>query len=168
MKMIKELEVAFNKQMHEEMDSWYIYLTIAAWYEAKGLRGFANWMHVQAEEELQHAKRFRDYLMLRGNQVSYSAVGAGVAAFSGTSPVDGLKKGFEHEQHITKCISELYDSALSKKDHGATLFLEWFISEQEEEEDSIRVLLDEVAIAGDCGAGLFEIDKLLSERKLGD
>lgn len=169
MKMSKRLEDAFNKQMYEEMNSWYIYLEIASWYNDKGLNGFMNWMQEQAEEELGHAKRFRDYLMVRGNQLSYAPVGVGVPKFSGKTAIDGLKKSLEHEQYITKCIADLCDLAVTEKDHGAALFLEWFTSEQEEEEDSLQVILDKMAIiGGDCGSGLLSIDKMLGKRELED
>ncbi len=165
MKMIKVLEEAFNKQIIAELDSWYVYLGLAAWYESKGLHGFRDWMHLQAEEELEHAARIRDYLMYRGNEVYYSPVGVDIAKFSGSSPVDGMKESLKHEQFITKCIANLLDLSHHHNDHGAALFLQWFVSEQEEEEANVQDVLDLLAVAGDSGSGLLDIDKRLGKRK---
>lgn len=165
MKMTEALEKAFNKQIIAELDSWYVYLGLAAWYEKKGLHGFRDWMHLQAEEELEHAARIRDYLMYRGNEVHYSPVGVNIAKFAGSSVADGIKESLKHEQYITKCIDELLDLSQKHNDHGAVLFLQWFVCEQEEEEANVQDVLDLLAVAGEDGAGLLHIDKRLGKRK---
>lgn len=164
MKMVKELEEAFSRQMTEEMNSWYVYLDIAAWYVSRGLDGFANWMHEQAKEELFHAEKLRNYVFLRGNQIFYSPVGVSIEKFSGQDPVDGLKAGLKHEKMITDRVAKLSSLCAKFEDQGAQLFLQWFVSEQEEEEDSVQSLIEKMEIAGNSRSALLAIDEKLSRR----
>ncbi|HCW93130.1 MAG TPA: ferritin [Flexistipes sinusarabici] len=158
----KKMEQALNKQLNNEFFSAYLYLAMSAWSENRGLKGFANWFYVQYQEENFHAMKFYTYLLDQGAEVDLLKIDKPETKFS--SPLEAFEKTLEHEQFITKSIYELVDLALSEKDHATNAFLQWFITEQVEEEASVNEIIDNLKLVDGQGNGIFMIDKELGTR----
>jgi len=158
----KKMEQALNKQLNNEFFSAYLYLAMSAWSENRGLKGFANWFYVQYQEENFHAMKFYTYLLDQGAEVDLLKIEKPETNFS--SPLEAFEKTLEHEQFITKSIYELVDLAVSEKDHATNAFLQWFISEQVEEEASVNEIIDNLKLIDNQGNGIFMIDKELGTR----
>ncbi|HAZ27052.1 TPA: ferritin [Candidatus Acetothermia bacterium] len=159
----KKLEKALNEQIREEIASAYLYLSMAAYFAADGWDGMAGWMRVQAQEEQEHAMRIFDHLVERGGRVKLHALAEPEAKWA--SPLAAFKAAYEHEQHITACIHSLVELAQKEKDHAAAAMLQWFVTEQVEEEDQTRKAVDLLERVGDSGRGLFIVDRELGQRK---
>jgi len=138
----KKLEKALNEQINKELYSEYYYLGMAAWFNDKGLDGFANFFKVQVQEERFHAMKMYDYLVNRGGKVELETIQKPPQDFE--SAEDIFKKAYEHEQFVTKSINDLMDLAIAENDHATRNFLNWFIEEQVEEEASMDELLTKV------------------------
>ncbi|MFW6276718.1 MAG: ferritin [Bacteroidota bacterium] len=161
--MIKEIiQEAINRQIVREMYSSNLYLAMAAYYASINLNGFANWMHVQAEEETQHALKFYDYLIDRGCQVKIGRIEAPPSQWD--SPLHAFQNALEHEQKVTQWIYELADLAIDERDHATSSLLQWFIDEQVEEEATTGEMVDRLKLAGDSKGGLFMLDNELKQR----
>ena len=160
--MNKRMEEAFNNQINEELFSSYIYLAMAAHFEAENLEGFANWMKLQAQEEVEHAMRLFDHISRRGGRVVLKAIGEPSVDFG--SPLEAFEKALAHEQHITGCIHDLYAMAQEEKDYPAQSQLQWFIDEQVEEEENTGRVVDLLKLAGDNKGALFMLDRELGSR----
>ncbi|MEC9491236.1 ferritin [Flexistipes sp.] len=158
----KKMEQALNKQLNNEFFSAYLYLAMSAWSENRGLKGFANWFYVQYQEENFHAMKFYTYLLDQGAEVDLLKIDKPETKFS--SSLEVFEKTLEHEQFITKSIYELVDLALSEKDHATNAFLQWFITEQVEEEASVNEIIDNLKLVDGQGNGIFMIDKELGTR----
>jgi len=158
----KKMEKALNEQIKWELYSGYMYLSMSAWFADQGLSGFAHWMRLQAQEELAHAMRFFDYVVERGGRAVLAAIDAPPVSWK--SPLEAMEKTLEHEQLVTKRINDLVDVAKSGKDHATDIMLQWFVSEQVEEEDSVGEVLAKVRLIGKDGGGLYMLDKELSSR----
>lgn len=161
--MIKEpLEKAINSQINAEMYSSYLYLSMSSYFSSVNLNGFATWMRVQATEELTHAMKLYDYLIERGGRVIVTAIEAPPAEWD--SPLAVFEHVYEHEQKVTGLINELVNKAMDKKDHATTAFLQWFVTEQVEEESSADEIVQKLKLVGDQGSGLFMLDQELGQR----
>ena len=160
--MKQKVNDALNKQINEEGFSSYLYLSMSAWFESQNLKGFANWMKVQAQEEAVHAKIFFDHIVERGGTVKLAAIAEPKAEWA--SPLEAFKDTLEHERHITACIHGLMDLAIKEKDHAAAVALQWFVKEQVEEEATAEELLGKLGMIGDTKNGLFMVDKELGKR----
>ncbi len=161
---MKEIMVkALNKQINEELYSAYLYLAMSAAASSESLDGFANWLMIQAQEERDHAMGLYNHVLEIDGTVELMAIAAPSYKFAGA--MDILEKSLAHEQHITKCIHELYALAETEKDYATRILLDWYVSEQVEEEDSLRRMIDQLAIAGDKNEGLYLFDQKLSERQ---
>lgn len=156
----KIVQDAINTQIQKENYSAYLYLAMAADCEAKNLKGFANWLRIQSEEEVSHAMKLYDYLLERGGTVTLQAIQAPPTEFG--TPVKMFEQILEHEQYVTASINELYEVAVADKDYATQIFLQWFISEQVEEEASASEVLEKVRMLGDHG--LLYLDKELGKR----
>lgn len=161
-KMVK----ALNQQMNREIYSAYLYLSMSAYFESMGLKGFANWMRVQWQEELEHAMKFFDYISSRGGRVELYAIEEPPKNWS--SPLSVFEFALEHERKVTKLISDLVELAVAEKDHATFNMLQWFVKEQVEEEESFAEIVEKLKLAGDDGRILFLIDNELAKRKFGD
>lgn len=162
-KMISErMEEALNRQLNAELYSAYLYLSMAAYYEASDLPGFANWMRVQAQEELTHAMKFFDYIVQRGGRVTLETIKKPPGEWE--SPLEVSKQVLEHERKVTGLINDLVDLALEEKDHATYNFLQWFVAEQVEEEESAGELLRKVKLASESPAGILMVDNELGGR----
>jgi len=158
----ERMEEALNRQLNAELYSAYLYLSMAAYYEASDLPGFANWMRVQVQEELAHAMKFFDYIVRRGGRVNLEAIEKPPSEWD--SPVDVSAHVLEHERKVTSLIDDLVDLALEEKDHATYNFLQWFVAEQVEEEESASELLRKVKMASESPAGILMVDNELGGR----
>ena len=161
--MISEkMEKAINSQINAELYSSYLYLSMSAYFSDMTLDGFANWMRVQAQEELVHAMKFYDYLIERGGRVVVSAIDAPPSTWK--SPLDVFEYTLNHEQKVTGLINDLVNRAITEKDHATVAFLNWFVSEQVEEESSANEIVQKVRMIKDSSNGLFLMDRELGSR----
>jgi len=158
----KEMERALNAQVNAEMYSAYLYLSMSAYFQSKSLGGFASWMRVQAQEEMVHAMKLYDFINERGGRVILELIEAPPTEWD--SPLATSEAVYEHEQKVTGLINELVELALEKHDHATNIFLQWFVSEQVEEEDSANDVVEKIKLMGDARGGLFMLDRELGQR----
>ncbi|HDT15247.1 MAG TPA: ferritin [Firmicutes bacterium] len=157
---------AINDQINAEIYSAYLYLAMSAWFTEKNLTGFANWMYVQAQEEMTHAMKFYSYNLERGGHVKLPAVEGVRDDFK--NPLEIFEEAYGHEQKVTARIDALMDMALAEKDHATVSMLRWFIDEQVEEEASASELVEKLKMIGDAKEQLLMLDKELSARMFVD
>jgi len=161
--MIDErMQEALNKQLNAEVYSAYLYLSMSAYFQSVNLVGFANWMRVQWQEELAHGLKFYDYVNERGGRVVLQPVEAPPSEWD--SPLAAFEHVYQHEQKVTGMINKLVDLAVEARDHATNNFLQWFVSEQVEEEASADEVVQKLKLAGGDASGLFMIDRELAQR----
>jgi len=153
---------ALNEQINKEIYSAFLYMSMSSYADFKGLKGFANWFYVQYQEEMEHAMRIYNYVQEQGAQVILKAIDKPDSEFG--TPVQIFEKTLKHEQFVTSLINNLVELAIEEKDHATQIFLQWFITEQVEEESNANEILDKIKLAGEDGNGLFMIDKELAAR----
>jgi len=153
---------ALNEQINKEIYSAYLYMSMSAYSTYIGLKGFANWFMVQYQEEMVHALKIYDYVNDQGAQVKLMAIEKPPTEFG--SPIEMFEKTLEHEKFVTKSINELVDLAIKEKDHATQIFLQWFVTEQIEEEANDNEIIAKLKLVGKEGNGLFMIDKELAAR----
>lgn len=158
----KKMEKALNEQINKEIYSAYLYMSMSAHSTDIGLSGFANWFMVQYHEEMEHAMKIYDYVNDQGGKVILMTIDQPPSNFR--DPMDMFKKTLKHEQFVTKSINDLVDLAIKEKDHATQIFLQWFVTEQIEEEGNDNDIIAKLELAGDKGNGLFMIDKELGTR----
>jgi len=158
----KKLLDALNEQINKEMYSAYLYMSMSAHCTNIGLPGFANWFMVQYKEEMEHAMKIFDYINNQSGRVKLKTIEEPQSTFK--DAMDMFQKTLEHEQFITKSINELVDLAFKERDHATQIFLQWFVTEQIEEEGNDNDIIAKLKLAGDKGNGLFMIDKELGAR----
>ncbi|MEJ2031872.1 MAG: ferritin [Deltaproteobacteria bacterium] len=158
----KKTEKALNAQINAEFYSAYLYLAMEAHFAAEGLPGFATWMRMQTQEEMFHAMKMYDFVHERGGRVTLDAVAQPPAKWK--SPLDVFENVLAHEQKVTGLINGLVDLALAEKDHATNIFLQWFVSEQVEEEASAGEVLQKLKLIGKDANGLFVLDGELGQR----
>jgi len=158
----KKMETALNKQVVAEYYSAYLYLSMAAYFESVNLTGFANWMQIQATEELAHGTKIFNYVNERGGRVWLDAIDK--PALKWSSPLAAFQDAYKHEQKVTGLINKLVDLAIKEKDHATKNFLQWFVAEQVEEEASADGIVQKLKMVGKEGGGLFMIDRELGQR----
>ena len=157
-----KIESALNEQLNAELFSSYLYLSMAAYFESQNLKGMAGWMRMQGQEENMHAMKFFDFIGERGGRVTLARIKEPKTEWS--SPLDVFEDTCEHERKVTGLINELVDLALNEKDHAANAFLQWFVTEQVEEESSVQEIVGKLKLVGDRGGILFMIDRELGQR----
>ena len=160
--MNSKIESAFNEQLNAELFSSYLYLSMAAYFESQNLKGMASWMRMQAQEEHIHAMKFFDFINERGSRVALTPIDAPRTEWS--SPFDAFADTCEHESKVTSLINDLVDVSLSEKDHASNGFLQWFVTEQVEEEATAQEIRDKLKLIGDSPVALFMIDQELGQR----
>ena len=158
----KKMEKAINEQIKWEIYSSYLYLSMSAYFESVSLKGCASWMRIQFMEELTHAKRFYDFVTARGGRVILSEIMAPPSDWD--SPLAVFEETLKHEQQVTGRINDLVDLAQKLKDHASNSFLQWFVDEQVEEEESVDEVLQSLKLNENNPGGLFMIDKELAQR----
>lgn len=158
----EKMNQALNDQIKWELYSGYLYLSMSAHLSHMGLSGFSSWMRYQAQEELLHGMKFYDYLNERGGKVELQQVEAPQSSWN--TALEIFEQALEHEQLVTKRINDLVDVAMAERDHATNIFLQWFVTEQVEEEDNVGDIVNKLRLVGDGGNGLFMMDKELSLR----
>ena len=158
----KTIEDAINAQINAELWSAYLYLSMATNFDAKGLPGIANWFKIQFKEEQAHAEIFMNYINSRGGRVILKPIDAVETEWA--TPLDAFKATLAHEQKVTALINNIYALAESEHDYATRDRLNWFISEQVEEEESAQELIDKFALIGDNGMGLYMLNQELAAR----
>lgn len=157
-----KLQDALNAQINAEFWSAYLYLSMAMHFESEGMGGVANWFRIQFKEEQAHAEIFINYLISRGGRVMLAPI-AGVET-SWSSPLAAFEATLEHEQKVTAMINNLYALAEVEHDYATRGKLDWFVSEQVEEEETAQGLIDRLKLIGDNGMGLYTFDQELATR----
>ena len=157
-----DIQNAFNQQINAELFSSYLYVSMSAYFESINLKGMANWMRVQAQEEVQHAMKFYDFINDRGGRVLLSAIEGPETDWD--SPLAVFENAYQHECKVTGLINELVDLSIQVSDHAANTFLQWFVTEQVEEEASADDIVQKLKLAGDNASVLFMIDQELGRR----
>jgi ferritin len=158
----KAMEQALNKQLKEEMYSFYLYLAMSAYLEGLNYKGMAAWMRVQAQEEYSHAMKFFDFLHERGGTVRLLTLEQPQAQWA--SVLAAFKAAHGHERSITKKIHALVDKATTEKDHATANFLQWFVKEQVEEEATVETIVTRLVAVGDNPGALYHLDHDLGKR----
>lgn len=156
------IEAALNRQLNRELYSSYLYLSMSAYYDAANLPGFGTWLRVQAKEELAHAMKFYDYLSEAGGRPVLDAIEAPPRDWDG--PKAAFAEVLAHEQAVTRMIGDLMDLAIGEKDHATVAFLQWFVTEQVEEEKNAGDILAQVEGLGETLGHLFWLDHHLGKR----
>lgn len=156
------MKKALNNQLNAELYSSYLYLSMCAWFEAKSLTGFANWMRVQVQEELFHAMKFFNYIHDRKGEVVLDALAKPESSWD--SPLAVIESAIKHEQKVSAMINGLVSCAIEEHDHAANQFLQWFVGEQVEEEANFGAVYDRLKLVGGDSAGLFAIDLEMAKR----
>jgi ferritin len=156
------MQDSMNSQVAAEFYSAHMYLAMSAYLESIDLPGFANWMRVQYQEEVSHAEKIFDYIMERDGRALVQSFDAPPAEWK--SALDVFETAYAHEQKVTSLIHNLVDIAMSEKDHASQVFLQWFVTEQVEEEASAKAIVQQLKRLGDSTPGLFQMDRELGRR----
>lgn len=158
----KTIHERFCDQMNFEMYSANIYLSMASWFDAKNLKGFANWMKVQYQEEMLHATKFYDFLTARGVQAKIGAMPAPATEWK--SPLAAFEDALEHEGKVTGRINDLVSLAIGEKDHASVNFLQFFVAEQVEEESNVEGIIQQLKLAEGAAGAVMLLDRELAAR----
>lgn len=157
---------ALNDQLQAEFFSAYLYLSMSAYFEDKGLEGMANWMKIQFQEEQTHALKFYRYIIERGGRVELQSLEKPQKDWD--SPLSAFEDAYAHERMISGRINDLAELAIAEKDHSTHNMLQWFIAEQVEEEAAVDTVVNQLRMVGEQGHGLFMIDRELRGRTFVD
>jgi ferritin len=157
----KNVTEALNQQVNREFYSAYFYLAMSAHSDFSGLKGCASWFMMKNYEETQHAMKIYKYLLSQGQQITLLPIAQPPLTFD--SPLAMFEQTLAHEQGVTRNFNELTDVALSERDHATQIFLQWFITEQVEEEATVSEIINKIKLIGGRGDGLFMIDNQLGQ-----
>jgi ferritin len=152
-----------NEQIKHEFYSAYLYLSMAGYAESNNMMGVANWFRIQAAEEMEHGMKFFGYIMDRGGKVELQAIDKPPVKF--TSVKDTFDQSYAHEQKVTARINLIFGLAVQEKDYASQAFLQWFVTEQVEEEKNASQICEMLAMIGENTNGLFALDHQLAKRK---
>lgn len=158
----KKLLDAMNEQMKNEFLSAYLYLAMAGYFQDEDLPGIASWMRVQALEELTHGEKFFNFICEAGGRTDLRAIDAPKNNYA--SPLACFEESLKHENFVTDSINKLVDLARKDNNHAAEIFLQWFVTEQVEEEASFSLIVKKLQRIGNDGNGLLRLDEELSTR----
>lgn len=158
----KKLEKAINEQINAEFWSAYLYLSMSAHFSNEGLPGVANWFRIQFQEEQDHALKFMNYLISKGNKVELKPIEK--VATSWKSVLNAFEDTLKHEKVVTGLINNLVALARSENDYATENMLQWFVNEQVEEEETAQGMIDALKLIGDNGFGIYTMDKELGQR----
>ena len=160
--MNSKVHELLNQQINKEFYSAYLYLDFSNYFEEAGLDGFANWYKIQAQEELDHAMLFYQYLQNEGQRVTLEAIDKSEKKIA--RHMDVLKAGLEHEKYVTTLINDIYAAAYEVKDFRTMQFLDWFVKEQGEEETNAADMITKMELFGSDPRGLYLLNQELSTR----
>lgn len=158
----KKMSKALNAQLNWEVYSSYVYAAMASWFKTQNLNGFSNWMDIQVKEELDHAGIFYEFLHDLGADVEFDAIPKPKNKWKNSKEV--FEESLHHEQGVTKRINNLIDLALADRDHATNARLQWFISEQVEEEANVQAILQQLELVKDSPDALLMLDRELAQR----
>ena len=158
----ERMNAALNEQVNAEMYSAYLYLSMQAYFQKLNLNGFVNWMNIQIQEEMAHARGLYDYIQERDGEIVLEAIKKPDLKWN--SPLQVFEDVLKHEQYVTSLINELADIADETKDRAAALFLQWYIKEQVEEEASASSVLETLRMIKSDANALLLLDRELSQR----
>lgn len=158
----KKIEKAINDQINEELYSSYLYLAMAAHLSNLGLNGFANWMNIQVQEEMNHAKFFFDFVLERGGKINLEQIAKPKSEWANITEI--FEETVAHEKHISSNINDIASLAIEEKDHATASFLRWFIDEQVEEEATAEDWLSKLKLTKAEGTALFFLDQEAAKR----
>lgn len=159
----KAMQSAINEQINKELFSSHLYLSMSAYFEGKNLPGFAGWMRLQEAEEREHAMKLYDHLLERGGKAQLKAIGAPKSDWK--SSLELFEEVAAHEAMITASIHALFELARKEKDYAAEVLLQWFISEQVEEEKNATEILENLRLIEEKGTAVLMLDHRLGKRK---
>ncbi len=157
-----KMRTELNEQVNREMYSAYLYMAMSVHSETLGLKGFANWFMAQYHEEMYHAMKIYEYILRQGGEVHLKTIEEPPRDFA--SPLDMFEKTLQHEQFVTRSINNLMDTAISEKDHATQIFLQWFVTEQVEEEENDNEIISQLKRVEGHPHGLMMIDRDLAQR----
>lgn len=161
--MIKQnIQDIINKQINAEMYSAYLYLAMAAWSQDQNLPGAAQWLKVQAKEEMGHAMKFYKFLEDTNSQIALKVIDAPPAKWN--SLLNAFDDAYKHEQKITGMIYEIVNLANKEGEHAAASMCKWFVDEQVEEESQTLAIVEKLKMTGDSKGALLYLDKELGKR----
>jgi len=158
----KPMQDAMNEQINKELFSSYLYLSMAAYFEDRNLSGFGHWMRIQADEEREHAMKFYNFILERGGKVGLKAIDAPKTEW--TSSLEVAEEVAAHEAKVTASIYALYELAMKEKDYPAQVMLQWFISEQVEEEKNAAEIVANLRLIEERGTAVLMLDHRLAKR----
>ena len=158
----KKMEKALNEQVNAELYSAYLYLSMEAYFKSLNLKGFANWMMVQTQEEVSHAMKIYGFIDERGGRITLKPIEGPQTKWD--SPLAAFEAVYEHEQKVTSLINNLVNLAIEEKDHATNSFLQWFVNEQVEEEASADELVQQLKMMEKAPGGMFMLDRELGQR----
>ena len=158
----KKMQDALNEQINAEFYSAYLYLSMAAYFESTNLPGFATWMKVQTQEELTHTMKIYDYVNERGGRVTLKSIAQPPSEWE--SPLAVFEAAYKHEQKVTGLIKGLVNLAVEEQDDAAKTFLQWFVDEQVEEEESAETVVNKLKQAADASDGMNMLDNEMGQR----
>ena len=156
------LQDALNAQINREQYSAQLYLAMSAHCEAKSFRGFAHWLRLQAQEETAHAMKLIEFLLDRGGRLELKTIEAPPTEFG--SLTDLFARILAHEQSITASINALFERSRAEKDYASEITLQWYVTEQVEEEASVGQILDQLRAIGEKGGGIWYLDSRMGKR----
>lgn len=162
MKINDTMTAAFNDQITMELQAAHNYLAMGAWFESAGFSGMAAWMHAQAAEETEHAMKFYQFVLDRDGRVVLGSLAAPPAEFDSAHSV--FEKGLAQEREVSASINNLYALALEEKDFASLPLLDWFVTEQIEEEATFSQILDDLALAAGGAQPMLFLDRELGSR----
>jgi len=162
----KKVMSALNEQIEAELHSAYLYLAMSAHFSERNLDGFAQWMKLQAGEEVGHAMRLYDHVLETGGHIELQSVEAPPSEFG--TPKEIFEAALAHEKKITKMIHDLFDLARAEGERATELTLQWFVTEQVEEEDTASRAVEQLELAGDSTAALLMLDQRFGQRQGAD
>ncbi len=160
--MDEKMVEALNSQLNAELYSSYLYLSMGTYFESRDMSGFSNWMRVQAQEELAHAMKIHDYVIQRGDRVILTQIDSPPINWDSTQAA--FEHVYSHEIKVTGLINALVDLSISLGDHATNNFLQWFVAEQVEEEESSSGVLKKVKMAKESTTGILMLDNELAQR----
>ena len=160
----QRIEKELNSQLNKELFSSYLYMSMSAYFQSVDLLGFANWMQIQAQEELTHAQKFYDFINERGGRVVLEALDKPQTEWD--SPLRAFEDALTHEEFITSSINDIVTVTNEEKDYASQIFLQWFVTEQVEEEASVSEVINKLKLMKDAPGAMYMLDKELGQRQI--
>ena len=164
MTLSKPIQDALNEHINQEFHSSYLYLSMSAYYDSINLPGFAHWMRVQSQEGYEHAMNLFDFVNTREGRVMLQPISQPTLEFQ--SPLEVMQQTLEHERQVSQLIHRLYKVAVQEGDYPTQVHLQWFITEQVEEEKGASNIVEQLKMIGGKGAALLLLDRELGGRTM--